>query len=130
MNKTAAAVAQDLNTLQAGLRRAAELITAQQSSQPSEDKLASVNTERDELVAKMANAGLIDPASSQEVRETFDKLGGAEHLISQLIDAHTATSQADQVSGQLGQAAPGKTASAPSGDGKVRNARFQSPYRA
>lgn len=125
-NKVAASIVAGMQQLEAGRARLAEVLRQQAQSRPTTEKVAEISVQRDELVSKLASAGLIEPSGSVEIRQSLDNPGGVEFLMRQLVDHHVGSTSSEKqaASPQLGEASSRKTASKPAG----RSPSFQSPY--
>lgn len=115
-----------LQTMQTAVAKLASIL----DSQPSIEEVQRVARVRDNVVAKLASLGILDPIDKAPTRADMDRYGGAELVLSRLLEATEAklaaktagSPSADHVSGVSSLGTPGgrPVAAKPTGPREIR----------
>jgi len=125
-----------LAVLRAGQMKLAELVNSQEKISPEDQ--AQIDTIRDSVTQKLAAANLIDRMQAAAFRSQFDRPGGVDHLlgqvVEQLLEAKTASAAAGAPASALGASSPSKPSEKVAGFPVANQMRrdggqsYQSPY--
>lgn len=84
----------ELHAVIRGQVKLARMLVDQQKVAGSPRQRKEVAQLRDAITSKLAEAGLIEEIDAPAFRESLDEIGGAEHLVSQLLDHFGGSKQA------------------------------------